>query len=54
MIHISPWSATEALLTGAAARLPTDGPLLLYGPYRRNGVHTAPSNERFDEWLKSK
>jgi SAM-dependent methyltransferase len=52
MIHISPWSATEALLRGAARILPPGGVLFLYGPYKRNGRHTAPSNEAFDQDLR--
>ncbi|WP_424135676.1 DUF938 domain-containing protein [Roseomonas chloroacetimidivorans] len=52
MIHIAPWAATLGLLRGAAARLPTGGPLILYGPYRREGRHTAPSNADFDEDLR--
>ncbi len=51
MIHISPWNATEALLRGAARILPPGGVLYLYGPYKRNGRHTAPSNAAFDEDL---
>ena len=52
MIHISPWAATEALMRGAARRLPPDGIIYLYGPYRRGGRHTAPSNEAFDQDLR--
>lgn len=52
MIHIAPWSVAEGLMTGAARVLPPDGVLYLYGPYRRGGGHTAPSNERFDEELR--
>lgn len=54
MIHISPWAATEGLMAGAARLLPAGGPLYLYGPYRRDGAHTAPSNEAFDESLRSR
>ena len=64
MIHIAPWSACEGLFRGAeelfvtAARSPPGpgaAPLLyLYGPYKRNGRHTAPSNEAFDEGLRSR
>lgn len=54
MIHISPWSATEALMRGAAAALPSGAPLVTYGPYRRGGAHTAPSNAEFDASLKSR
>ncbi|MGF6963510.1 SAM-dependent methyltransferase [Paraburkholderia sp. WC7.3g] len=54
MIHISPWSAAQALFDGAGRRLVDGGVLYLYGPYRRGGAHTAPSNEAFDQWLKSR
>ncbi|MEX3787540.1 MULTISPECIES: DUF938 domain-containing protein [unclassified Paraburkholderia] len=54
MIHISPWSAAQALIDGAGRRLVDGGVLYLYGPYRRGGAHTAPSNEAFEQWLKSR
>lgn len=54
MIHIAPWRATEALMQGAAALLPAGGVLFLYGPYRREGRHTAPSNEAFDADLRAR
>lgn len=52
MIHISPWQATEGLLRGAATLLGPGAPLVLYGPFRREGRHTAPSNEAFDADLR--
>ncbi len=52
MIHIAPWSAALGLLHGAARLLPPGGPLVLYGPYRRDGAHTAPSNAAFDADLR--
>jgi len=52
MAHITPWSATEGLFKGAGCLLGSGAPLYLYGPYRRNGVHTAESNQAFDEWLR--
>ncbi len=54
MIHISPWRSTEGLLAGAAAALAAGAPLYLYGPYRRGGVTTAPSNEEFDISLRGR
>ena len=53
MIHVAPWTATEALLTGAKDVLNGGGVLFLYGPYRRYGRHTAPSNEAFDAQLRA-
>lgn len=52
MVHISPWAATEGLIIGAARVLPLGGVLYLYGPYRRGGQHTAPSNQAFDYDLR--
>jgi len=54
MVHISPWRATLGLLRGAARLLEAGAPLILYGPYRRTGVETAPSNEAFDQSLKAR
>ncbi|MDP2376105.1 DUF938 domain-containing protein [Reyranella sp.] len=52
MIHIAPWEAAVGLIAGAAHVLPPGGTLYLYGPYRRDGRHTAPSNEAFDRDLR--
>ena len=54
MIHIAPWDAAIGLVRGAAAVLPVGGQLYLYGPFRRNGRHTAPSNETFDRSLRDR
>jgi len=54
MIHISPWSATVGLMRGAGRLLEPGAPLYLYGPYRRAGIETAPSNAAFDESLKAR
>jgi SAM-dependent methyltransferase len=54
MIHIAPRAATPALLAGAARVLGSGAPLVLYGPFRRGGRHTAPSNEAFDASLRAR
>jgi len=56
LVHIAPWSAAQALVRGAARVLaPRAGaPLVLYGPYRRGGAHTAPSNAAFDASLRAR
>ena len=54
MIHIAPWDATQALFAEAGRLLPRDGVVFLYGPFRREGRHTAASNEEFDHWLKTR
>jgi hypothetical protein len=53
MIHIAPWEATAALMHGAARVLPANGTLFLYGPFKRNGQHTAASNAEFDTSLRA-
>lgn len=53
MIHIAPWAAAEGLVAGAGRLLGPGGVLLLYGPFRRQGVTTAPSNEAFDRSLRA-
>lgn len=52
MIHISPWASAQALIGGAGRLLGPGGVLFLYGPYRRSGAHTAPTNAAFDEQLR--
>lgn len=54
MIHIAPWEACEGLMRWAAALLKMGGLLYLYGPYRRDGQHTAPSNAEFDASLQDR
>jgi hypothetical protein len=52
MIHIAPFEVCEALLRGAATHLPAGAPLVLYGPFRIGGAHTAESNAAFDARLR--
>lgn len=53
LIHIAPWSACQGLMAGAGRILPPGGVLFLYGAYKIAGAHTAPSNEQFDQWLRT-
>jgi len=53
MIHISPWAATEGLMAGAGRTLTRGGLIYLYGPYKIDGRHTAPSNQDFDARLRA-
>jgi SAM-dependent methyltransferase len=54
VIHIAPWRVAEGLFAGAARYLRADGRLFLYGPFRRDGKHTAPSNAAFDASLRDR
>ena len=53
LIHIAPWTAAEGLMAGAARVLPPAGVLYLYGAFKENGRHTAPSNAGFDASLRA-
>jgi len=53
VIHIAPWRVAEGLFAGSARYLRADGLLLLYGPFKRGGRHTAPSNAIFDSSLRA-
>ncbi|MDA0996766.1 MAG: DUF938 domain-containing protein [Proteobacteria bacterium] len=53
MIHIAPWEAGLGLIRNGAASLKIDGTLVLYGPYKIGGKHTAASNEAFDQRLRA-
>jgi len=52
VIHIAPWIVAEGMLRGAGRVVPPGAPLVLYGPFMRDGVHTAPSNAAFDAELR--
>jgi SAM-dependent methyltransferase len=52
VIHIAPWRVAEGLFGGAGRILRDDGRLFLYGPFRRDGKHTAVSNAVFDTSLR--
>jgi hypothetical protein len=52
VIHIAPWRVAEGLFGGAGRYLRADGRLFLYGPFKRDGKHTALSNAVFDTSLR--
>jgi SAM-dependent methyltransferase len=54
VIHIAPWRVAEGLFAGASRYLREDGRLFLYGPFKRDGKHTAISNAVFDTSLRQR
>jgi SAM-dependent methyltransferase len=53
VLHIAPWRVAEGLFTGASRHLRPDGRMFVYGPFMREGKHTAPSNAAFDASLRN-
>ncbi len=54
VIHIAPWTVAEGLFAGSAHALNSGGLLVLYGPFKRDGKHTAVSNAVFDTSLRER
>jgi len=52
VIHIAPWPVAEGLFAGVGSALSADGRFFLYGPFKRDGKHTALSNAVFDTSLR--
>jgi len=53
VLHISPWRVAQNLIAGAGRYLAANGRLFVYGPFKRHGQHTAPSNAEFDASLRA-
>ena len=53
VLHIAPWRVAQNLIAGAGRLLRADGRLFIYGPFMRDGQHTAPSNADFDASLRA-
>jgi len=54
LIHIAPWAVAGGLMRGAGEYLAPGGLMVLYGPFKMGGRHTAPSNAEFDKSLKAR
>jgi SAM-dependent methyltransferase len=53
LLHIAPWAVAQNLMAGAGRLLKSGGRLFVYGPFKRDGTHTAPSNAAFDASLRA-
>ena len=51
--HVLALRVAQGLFAGAGRLLQPDGRLFLYGPFMRDGAHTAPSNAAFDASLRA-
>jgi len=54
MVHISPWNSALGLIAGGARLLQPGAPLILYGPWLKADIPTAPSNLAFDADLRAR
>lgn len=54
VLHIAPWRVAQNLIAGAGRLLRDNGHLFIYGPFMRDGEHTAPSNAAFDLSLRAR
>lgn len=54
VIHIAPALATERLFALGHQILPSQGTIILYGPFRYPDRPLEPSNQQFDIWLKNR
>jgi hypothetical protein len=52
--HIMSWPAVAAMFAGVGRILEPGGVFALYGPFNYGGQYTAPSNARFDAWLRQR
>jgi SAM-dependent methyltransferase len=53
VLHIAPWRVAQNLIASAGRLLREEGRLFVYGPFMRDGAHTAPSNAAFDASLRA-
>ena len=54
MLHVTPWSNTEALFEESTSYLNQNNFLMLYGPFHRDKIQTSEGNLSFDQSLKLK
>ncbi|KNC98344.1 uncharacterized protein SPPG_06052 [Spizellomyces punctatus DAOM BR117] len=53
VLHIAPWDVTLAVAKNIPTLLPNEqGLFIIYGPFKRDGKFTTPSNEEFDQKLR--
>jgi hypothetical protein len=52
--HIMSWPEVVSMFDGIARVLESQGAFSLYGPFNENGQFTSPSNQQFDQDLRSR
>lgn len=52
-LHILSWAEVERLFRGLGGLLAASAKLVIYGPFKHDGAHTAESNASFDAQLRA-
>ena len=52
-LHIISWDLVKKLFALVGDELPTDGKLIVYGPFNEDGKYTSEGNQRFDAMLRA-
>ena len=52
-LHIMSWKENKTLFKLLSKRLRAGALVIFYGPFNYNQAFTSPSNEQFDQWLKT-
>ena len=52
-LHIISWDLVKKLFALVGDALPTDGKLIVYGPFNEDGKYTSEGNQRFDAMLRA-
>lgn len=53
-VHIMSWQNVKDFIKNAGRLLPSQGMLILYGPFNYKHQYTSDSNAQFDDWLKQR
>lgn len=53
-LHIMDWSSVVSMFDGMGRVLASGGVVAFYGPFNFNGAYTSESNQRFDQYLRSR
>ncbi|KAF9164306.1 hypothetical protein BGX21_009359 [Mortierella sp. AD011] len=54
VFHISPWIVGQSIVRGAGQMLKSGGSLVIYGPFKKDGVFNTESNREFDATLRGR
>ncbi len=53
LVHVTAWTTVGPMMAGVGELLADAGCFVIYGPFKIDGQHTAPSNAAFDSSLRA-